>query len=65
MATNGAEFVIAIVRDDEASRELWLSPEAGALAGMGPKAVAIESATLSKLGSHAGRRGLPTRPCVP
>jgi 3-hydroxyisobutyrate dehydrogenase len=62
-AAEGADFVIAMVRDDEASRELWLSPEAGALAGVGPNAIAIESSTLTanwvrELGAEAARRGL-------
>src|ERR1700744_173325 len=33
-AAEGADFVISMVRDDEASRELWLAPETGALAGV-------------------------------
>jgi 3-hydroxyisobutyrate dehydrogenase len=62
-AAQGADFVIAMVRDDEASRDLWLSPETGALAGLGPDAVAIESSTLTAdwiraLGAEAARRGL-------
>jgi 3-hydroxyisobutyrate dehydrogenase len=46
-AAQGADFIIAMVRDDEASRELWLAPEMGALAGVDPGAVAIESSTLT------------------
>jgi 3-hydroxyisobutyrate dehydrogenase len=42
-----AEFVIAMVRDDEASRELWLTAGTGALAGMKEGAVAIESSTMT------------------
>lgn len=62
-AAHGAEFVVAMVRDDEASRELWLSPETGALAGMAPSAIAIESSTLTvnwvrALGVEAVQRGL-------
>jgi len=42
-----ADFVIAMVRDDDASRTIWLDRSTGALAGMKPGAVAIESSTLS------------------
>lgn len=45
-AVQNAEFVISMVRDDEASREVWLG-EQGALAGMRKDAVAIESSTLT------------------
>ncbi len=41
-----AEFVIAMVRDDEASRAVWLDAENGALAAMRHGAIAIESSTL-------------------
>ena len=44
-AASQADFVIAMVRDDEASRSVWL--DAGVLAAMQPNAVAIESSTLS------------------
>jgi 3-hydroxyisobutyrate dehydrogenase len=46
-AAAGAAFVIAMLRDDEASRQVWLDPESGALAGMERGSVAIESSTLS------------------
>lgn len=46
-AAQGADFVIAMVRDDEAAQQVWCNPETGALAGMGRAAVAIESSTLS------------------
>ncbi|WP_374539555.1 NAD(P)-dependent oxidoreductase [Chitinimonas taiwanensis] len=46
-AAVGADFVIAMVRDDEASRYVWCDPDFGALAGMKEGAVAIESSTLS------------------
>lgn len=42
-----AEFVIAMLRDDAASREVWTDHAHGALSGMGPHAIAIESSTLS------------------
>jgi 3-hydroxyisobutyrate dehydrogenase len=62
-AVEGSDFIIAMVRDDEASRELWLSPETGALAGMTDGAVAIESSTLTpgwtrELGAAVARRDL-------
>lgn len=46
-AVDGADFVFAMVRDDEASRAIWLDPRSGALDGMEAGAVAIESSTLS------------------
>lgn len=46
-AATGTEFVFAMVRDNEASREVWLDPATGALAGMQPGAIAIESSTLT------------------
>jgi 3-hydroxyisobutyrate dehydrogenase len=45
-AAAGAEFVIAMVRDDAASRHVWLDHSAGALDAMRPDAVAIECSTL-------------------
>lgn len=64
VAAVDAEFVIAMVRDDKASRFVWLDPEAGALAGMGPNAVAIDSSTLSRdwimeLGEVIAASGIP------
>ena len=46
-AVVGAEFVISMVRDDEASRRVWLAPDDGALAALPSDAVAIESSTVS------------------
>jgi 3-hydroxyisobutyrate dehydrogenase len=46
-AASGADVVIAMVRDDEASQQVWCDVVTGALAGMRPGAVAIESSTLS------------------
>ncbi len=46
-AATGADFVIAMVRDDEASRDVWLNPQTGALAGMAAGAVGLESSTLT------------------
>lgn len=45
-AAAGADVVIAMVRDDEASQAVWLGDD-GALAAMRPGTVAIESSTLS------------------
>jgi 3-hydroxyisobutyrate dehydrogenase len=61
-AAQDADFVIAMVRDVEASHDLWLG-ETGALAGLHPDAIAIESSTLRpnwvrELGAEANRRGL-------
>lgn len=46
-AAAGADYVISMVRDDEASRVVWCDERTGALAGMKPGTVAIESSTLS------------------
>ncbi|MFN4237915.1 MAG: NAD(P)-dependent oxidoreductase [Vogesella sp.] len=46
-AARHARFVIAMVRDDDAARDVWLHPQTGALAGMAPGTVAIDSSTLS------------------
>lgn len=46
-AAENADFVIAMVRDNEASKQVWLDPETGALYGMKAGAVAIESSTLT------------------
>lgn len=45
-AATNADFVVAMVADDAASREVWLG-ENGALAGMKRGAIAIESSTLT------------------
>jgi 3-hydroxyisobutyrate dehydrogenase len=60
-AAAGAAFVISMVADDEASREVWLGDN-GALAGTAPGTVLIESSTLSPvwieaLAREAARRG--------
>lgn len=46
-AARSSEFVITMVRDDPASKEVWLDPTTGALKGLSPSAVAIESSTVS------------------
>ena len=62
-AAEGKEFVLTMVRDDEASRQVWLDTENGALAGMAPKAIAIESSTLTpawtrELGGAISKSGI-------
>lgn len=57
-----ADIVIAMLADDEASREIWLGAQ-GALAAMKPGAVAIESSTLTidlvrELANVANDRGV-------
>ena len=61
-AVEGAMFVIAMVRDDDASRAVWLDGETGALAAMAPGSVAIETSTLSldwvrALAAHCADQG--------
>ena len=46
MAIREAEFVISMVRDDSASKQVWLA-DSGALAGMEKSAIAIKSSTLT------------------
>jgi 3-hydroxyisobutyrate dehydrogenase len=46
-AARGAGAVISMLRDDEASRKVWLDSGTGALAAMGKDAVAIECSTLT------------------
>lgn len=63
LAVEDSAFVISMVRDDEASRYVWLDRENSALAGMSPQTVAIESATLTvewvkALAGQCGERGV-------
>ncbi len=63
-AAGDAEFVLTMVRDDEASRQVWLSPSDGALPAMSRDAIGIESSTLStswvrELGATFAARGVP------
>lgn len=46
-AVTQADAVFCMVRDDQASREVWLEQETGALHAMKPKAIAVECSTLS------------------
>lgn len=47
LASEGADFVISMVRDDEASEAIWCDEDIGALAGIKAGAIAIECSTLS------------------
>ena len=60
-AAQGADFIFAMVADDDASRSVWLGDD-GALAGAKGGAIAVESSTLTpdwirELGRHAGAKG--------
>lgn len=46
-AAANAAVVIAMVRDDEASREVWLADRTGAIHGLQPGTIAIDSSTLT------------------
>lgn len=46
-AASQASVVIAMVRDDQASRAVWLDPVNGALRGLAPGSIAIECSTLT------------------
>ncbi len=46
-AVANADFVISMVRDNEASRQVWLDQHIGALAGLRAGAIAIESSTVT------------------
>src|SRR6187397_2004333 len=60
-AATHADVVISMVADDEASRSVWLGPQ-GALAGIQPGRIAIDSSTVSpawilELSTAAAARG--------
>lgn len=62
-AVSGAEYVIAMLRDDEASRQVWLDANTGALAALETQVIAIESSTLTpgwirELGCRMQERGI-------
>jgi 3-hydroxyisobutyrate dehydrogenase-like beta-hydroxyacid dehydrogenase len=46
-AVGEAEMTIAMLTDDMASRSVWTDSETGALAGLAPSALAIESSTVT------------------
>ena len=61
-ATAGADFVFSMVRDDDASRRVWLDETTGAVARMAPGSVAIECSTVSidwarELAARCAERG--------
>lgn len=63
-AASGADFVIAMVRDNDASRHVWLDPDTGALQGMSSSAIAVESSTLTaewvlELSAQLAARNVP------
>ncbi|KAB5625419.1 NAD(P)-dependent oxidoreductase [Pseudomonas putida] len=63
-AAQSADVVLSMVRDDEASKEVWLHPETGALGAMSKNAVAVECSTVSHdwikaLGECTGEAGIP------
>lgn len=45
-AAGGADVVLAMVRDDDASHAVWLGPD-GAADALGPEAVAIDASTIT------------------
>ena len=47
-AAAGADFIISIVGDNDASRSVWLGPDGVASGVLKPGAVAVESSTLSR-----------------
>jgi 3-hydroxyisobutyrate dehydrogenase len=60
-AAQGADFIFAMVSDDDASRSVWLGPD-GALAGAKSGAIGVESSTLTpdwirELGGQAHAKG--------
>ena len=62
-AAEGADVVITMLTDDAAARQVWLHPETGALAGMSPGALAVESSTvtpgwIAALGEDADAAGV-------
>ncbi len=62
-AATGADIVLSMVRDDDASEDVWLDPERGALAGMSAGAIGVESSTVSpawveRLADAFERRGV-------
>jgi 3-hydroxyisobutyrate dehydrogenase len=46
-AASGADIVISMVTDDEASRAVWLDQDTGAASGLARNAIAIESSTVT------------------
>ena len=62
-AVKDAELVISMVRDDEASKQVWLDAETGAMNGLARNTIAIESSTLTvawtkELAQECQQRGI-------
>ncbi len=62
-AAAGADVVISMVTDDEASRAVWLDPHTGAVAGLSAGALAVEASTLTvdwvrQLAAEVGAAGV-------
>lgn len=62
-AVKDAELVISMVRDDEASKQVWLDAETGALNALARNTIAIESSTLTvawtkELGQQCQKQGI-------
>lgn len=62
-AVGDCELAIAMLRDDEASLSVWRDPDIGALRGMKPGSIAVESSTLTtglvrELSRHAHDGGV-------
>ncbi|MEO0988280.1 MAG: NAD(P)-dependent oxidoreductase [Cyanobacteria bacterium J06639_14] len=47
IAADSADVVISMVTDDDASRQVWLNPETGAVLGLRQDTIAIASSTLT------------------
>jgi len=47
LAVADADLVISMLTDDQAAKDVWLDDQSGAMFGMKPDAIAIESSTLS------------------
>ena len=67
-AAAGADFIFAMVADDDASRSVWLGAD-GALAGAKSGAIAVESSTLTpgwvrELGASRARQGMRFPRCA-
>lgn len=62
LAVAEAAFALSMVRDDAASRAVWLAPETGALAGLAETTLALECSTVTvgwakELAGHMGAAG--------
>jgi len=62
-AATGAEYVVAMLRDNDASRQVWLQSGTGAFEGLASDAIAIESSTLTaewvrELAANAAERAV-------